>query len=157
MMMSNRMFRAHSASTVKLGSFARFSGYAVQTATATLNHVSPKTQACLDVELKHAAHNYAPMPVVISRADGVFFWDVDGKKYYDFLASYSAVNQGHGHPKIIAALEEQLSRVPLTSRAFHNDQLGPYAKTVTELMGYDKGFAHEYRCRDGRNSRKASS
>ena len=84
MMMSNRMIRAHSASTMKLGSFARFSGYAVQTATATLNHVSPKTQACLDVELKHAAHNYAPMPVVISH-DGIFFGMWMGKKYYDFL------------------------------------------------------------------------
>lgn len=137
-MINNRLLQAQSTLMAKSGSFAKFSGYARQTATATLNQVSPKTQTCLDVELKHAAHNYAPMPVVIARAEGVHFWDVDGKKYYDFLSAYSAVNQGHGHPKIIAAMKEQLARVPLTSRAFHNDQLGPYAETVTKLMGYDK-------------------
>jgi ornithine--oxo-acid transaminase len=86
----------------------------------------------------HGAHNYHPLPVVLNRGKGVNVWDVEGKKYFDFLSAYSAVNQGHCHPKIINALKEQSDLLTLTSRAFHNDVLGQYEKYVTELFGYDK-------------------
>ena len=84
------------------------------------------------------AHNYHPLPVVLSRGKGVFVWDVDGKKYYDFLSAYSAVNQGHCHPKIINELNKQSNILTLTSRAFHNDTLGEYEKYITNYFGYDK-------------------
>ncbi len=90
------------------------------------------------IEDKYGAHNYHPLPVVLSKGEGVYLWDVEGKRYYDFLSAYSAVNQGHCHPKIIAALKDQASQLTLTSRAFHNDVLGKYEKFVTELFGYDK-------------------
>ncbi|MBC8510612.1 MAG: ornithine--oxo-acid transaminase [Cryomorphaceae bacterium] len=90
------------------------------------------------LEDKYGAHNYHPLPVVLAKGDGVFVWDVEGKKYYDFLSSYSAVNQGHCHPKIVAALKEQADTLTLTSRAFHNDVLGQYEEFVTKLFGYDK-------------------
>ncbi|MBH76171.1 MAG: ornithine--oxo-acid transaminase [Flavobacteriales bacterium] len=96
------------------------------------------TQDYLDLELKYGAHNYHPLPVVLSRGEGVYVWDVEGKKYYDFLSAYSAVNQGHCHPKIIKALNSQASKLTLTSRAFHNDVLGPYEKFMTNFFGYDK-------------------
>jgi ornithine--oxo-acid transaminase len=90
------------------------------------------------IEDKHGAHNYHPLPVVLSRGQGVFVWDVEGKKYYDFLSAYSAMNQGHCHPRIVNALKDQAEQLTLTSRAFHNDQLGPYTKYVTEYFGFDK-------------------
>jgi ornithine--oxo-acid transaminase len=90
------------------------------------------------LEDKYGAHNYHPLPVVLAKGEGVFVWDVDGKKYYDFLSSYSAVNQGHCHPKIVAALKLQADTLTLTSRAFHNDVLGQYEEFVTKLFGYDK-------------------
>ena len=90
------------------------------------------------IEDKYGAHNYHPLPVVLSKGEGVYLWDVEGKRYYDFLSAYSAVNQGHCHPKIIAALKDQASQLTLTSRAFHNDVLGKYEKFVTELFAYDK-------------------
>ena len=90
------------------------------------------------LEDKHGAHNYHPLPVVLSRGEGVYVWDVEGKKYYDFLSAYSAVNQGHCHPKITAALKAQADNLTLTSRAFYNDQLGPYEKYVTTYFDYDK-------------------
>ena len=96
------------------------------------------SQFHLDLEKKYGAHDYHPLPVVLEKGKGVFMWDVNGKKYYDFLSAYSAVNQGHCHPKIIAALKDQASQLTLTSRAFHNDVLGKYEKFVTELFGYDK-------------------
>ena len=96
------------------------------------------SQKAIDLEYKYGAHNYHPLPVVLNRGEGVFVWDVEGKKYYDFLSAYSAVNQGHCHPKIVAALVEQASLLTLTSRAFHNDVLGAYEKYVTTLFGYDK-------------------
>ena len=99
---------------------------------------STKSQYLIDLEDKHGAHNYHPLPVVLERGEGVFVWDVDGKKYYDFLAAYSAVNQGHSHPKITKALVEQAQKISLTSRAFHNNVLGEYEKFITELFGYDK-------------------
>jgi len=87
----------------------------------------------MDLEHEYGAHNYHPIPVVINRAEGVWVWDPEGRKYMDCLSSYSAVNQGHRHPRIVAALEEQLDRVTLTSRAFHNDRLGPFLKKLTEV------------------------
>ena len=92
----------------------------------------------IDLEYKYGAHNYHPLPVVLEKGDGIFLWDVEGKKYYDFLSAYSAVNQGHCHPKIISALTEQSKKLTLTSRAFHNNILGQYEKFITEFFEYDK-------------------
>ncbi|MCF1713248.1 ornithine--oxo-acid transaminase [Flavihumibacter sp. RY-1] len=100
--------------------------------------LSEKTQYYLDLESKYGAHNYHPLPVVLSKGSGVFLWDVDGNRYYDFLSGYSAVNQGHCHPKIIQALIEQAQDLTLTSRAFHNNLLGEYEQYITRLFGYDK-------------------
>ena len=96
------------------------------------------SQELIALEEKYGAHNYHPLPVVLSKGEGVYVWDVDGKKYFDFLSAYSAVNQGHCHPKIVRALQEQSETLTLTSRAFHNDVLGQYEKYVTGLFGYDK-------------------
>ena len=96
------------------------------------------SQKAIDLENEFGAHNYHPLPVVLERGEGVFVWDVEDKKYYDFLSAYSAVNQGHCHPKIIEALNEQASILTLTSRAFHNNILGEYERFITELFGYDK-------------------
>lgn len=104
---------------------------------ATLE-LSANTQRYLDLEEKYGAHNYHPLPVVLNKGEGVFVWDVDGKRYYDFLSGYSAVNQGHCHPSIIAALTEQAQHLTLTSRAFHSNLLGIYEKYITEYFGYDK-------------------
>jgi ornithine--oxo-acid transaminase len=90
----------------------------------TLQGLSPKAETLIEKENKYGAHNYHPLPVVLDRGEGVFVWDVDGKKYYDFLSAYSAVNQGHCHPKIVGAMMKQAQTLTLTSRAFHNDQLG---------------------------------
>jgi len=90
------------------------------------------------LEDKYGAHNYHPLPVVLSKGEGVFVWDVEGKKYYDFLSAYSAVNQGHCHPKIVSAMIEQAQTLTLTSRAFYNDKLGAYEKFVTGYFGFDK-------------------
>ncbi len=100
--------------------------------------ISGSTQHYLDLEEKYGAHNYHPLPVVLDRGEGVFLYDVDGKRYYDFLSGYSAVNQGHCHPKIIAALTTQAQKLTLTSRAFHSDLLGKYEKFITGYFGYDK-------------------
>lgn len=96
------------------------------------------SKEAIALENKHGAHNYHPLPVVLSKGDGVFMWDVEGKKYYDFLSAYSAVNQGHCHPRIVGAMTEQAQKLTLTSRAFYNDVLGPYEKYVTEYFGFDK-------------------
>lgn len=100
--------------------------------------LSAKTQYYLDLEDQYGAHNYHPLPVVLERGEGVFLYDVEGKRYFDFLSGYSAVNQGHCHPKIVQALMEQASRLTLTSRAFHNNLLGEYEKYITDYFGYDK-------------------
>lgn len=92
----------------------------------------------MELEDQYGAHNYHPLPVVLSRGEGVFVWDVEGKRYYDFLSAYSAVNQGHCHPRIVNALKRQAERLTLTSRAFYNDKLGPYEKYITEYFGYDR-------------------
>jgi len=99
---------------------------------------SNKTQYFLDLEEKYGAHNYHPLPVVLKRGNGVYVWDVDEKKYFDFLSGYSAVNQGHCHPKIVEAMVLQAHELTLTSRAFYNDQLGEYEKFITDYFGYDK-------------------
>ena len=96
------------------------------------------SQYYIDLENQYGAHNYHPLPVVLDRGEGVFVWDVEGKKYYDFLSAYSAVNQGHSHPKIVDALVEQAKKLALTSRAFYNNQLGEYEKKITTLFGFDK-------------------
>lgn len=96
------------------------------------------SQQAIDLENKYGAHNYEPLPVVLARGEGVYVWDVEDKKYYDFLAAYSAVNQGHCHPKIVEAITEQSKTLALTSRAFYNDMLGKYEKFVCEYFGYEK-------------------
>lgn len=96
------------------------------------------SQYFIKLEEKHGAHNYHPLPVVLDRGEGVFVWDVEGKKYYDFLSAYSAVNQGHSHPKIVNALTQQAQKLALTSRAFYNSSLGEYEKLITELFGFNK-------------------
>lgn len=96
------------------------------------------SQYFIDLEDQHGAHNYHPLPVVLDKGEGVFVWDVEGKKYYDFLSAYSAVNQGHSHPKIVDALVKQAKKLALTSRAFYNSNLGEYEKKITTLFGFDK-------------------
>lgn len=96
------------------------------------------SQYYIDLENQYGAHNYHPLPVVLDKGEGVFVWDVEGKKYYDFLSAYSAVNQGHSHPKIVDALVNQAKKLALTSRAFYNSNLGEYEKKITTLFGFDK-------------------
>jgi ornithine--oxo-acid transaminase len=102
------------------------------------NQLSKRSAAYLETESLYGAHNYHPLPVVLEKGEGVFLYDVDGKRYFDFLSGYSAVNQGHCHPKIIASLVEQAQKLTLTSRAFHNNLLGEYSKYITQYFGYDK-------------------
>lgn len=97
-----------------------------------------KTQAAIERENQYGAHNYHPLPVVLERGEGVYLWDVEGKKYFDFLSAYSAVNQGHCHPRIIDALKKQAEKLTLTSRAFHSDLLGEFEEYITKLFGFDK-------------------
>ena len=101
-----------------------------------LNTLSPKD--AMDLEHNFGAHNYHPLPVVLNRGEGVYVWDVEGKKYYDFLSAYSSVNQGHCHPDIVGAMKRQSETLTLTSRAFYNDQLGPYEQYITQYFGFDK-------------------
>jgi ornithine--oxo-acid transaminase len=96
------------------------------------------TQDAIALEERYGAHNYHPLPVVLARGEGVYLWDAEGRRYFDFLSAYSAVNQGHCHPRIIGALKEQAETLTLTSRAFHNDVLGEYEKFITEYFGFDK-------------------
>ena len=105
----------------------------MSTATPTKN-----AQYYIDLEDKHGAHNYHPLPVVLEKGKGVYVWDVECKRYYDFLSAYSAVNQGHSHPKIVKALTDQAQNLSLTSRAFYNSKLGEYEKKITSLFGFDK-------------------
>lgn len=100
--------------------------------------LSSKSKALIEKENKYGAHNYHPLPVVLEKGEGVYVWDVDGKKYYDFLSAYSAVNQGHCHPKIVGAMMKQAQKLTLTSRAFYNNQLGNFEEFVTKFFGFDK-------------------
>jgi ornithine--oxo-acid transaminase len=104
----------------------------------SLSQSTSRAHAIMELEEKYGAHNYHPLPVVLDRGEGVYVWDVDGKRYYDFLSAYSAVNQGHCHPVITKALIEQASQLALTSRAFYNSSLGPYEKFICEFFGYDR-------------------
>ncbi|SDH65193.1 ornithine--oxo-acid transaminase [Flavobacterium omnivorum] len=106
--------------------------------THTEQNLSSKSESLIAKENQYGAHNYHPLPVVLERGEGVHVWDVDGKKYYDFLSAYSAVNQGHCHPKIVGAMVKQAQTLTLTSRAFHNDQLGPFEEYVTKYFNFDK-------------------
>ncbi|CAF2580581.1 unnamed protein product [Rotaria sp. Silwood2] len=105
---------------------------------STANVVSPKTQLVIDREACYGAANYHPLPVVIQRGSGVYVWDIDGNRYFDFLSAYSAVNQGHCHPKILDAMKKQAKTLTLTSRAFHNDVLGEFEEYICKLFDYDK-------------------
>eukprot|EP00941_MAST-03F_sp_MAST-3F-sp1_P001924 g1924.t1 len=107
-------------------------------ADASSRDVSLDASDLMDLEDKYGAHNYHPIPVVLERGKGVHVWDTDGKQYLDFLSAYSAVNQGHCHPKIIGALKTQAETLTLTSRAFHNDALGPYSQFITDFFGFDR-------------------
>ena len=100
--------------------------------------ISSNAKEYIDLEERYGAHNYHPLPVVLSRGERCYVWDVDGKRYFDFLSAYSAVNQGHCHPRIVNALKEQAERLCLTSRAFYNDSLGPYEKYIHDFFGYEK-------------------
>jgi ornithine--oxo-acid transaminase len=100
--------------------------------------LSSRTRAIIELEEEHGAHNYHPLPVALARGSGVHLWDVDGVRYFDFLSGYSAVNQGHCHPRIVSALSDQARTLTLTSRAFHSNLLGVYEEYVTRLFGYDK-------------------
>ena len=104
----------------------------------TTHTLSAITQQYIDLEEKYGAHNYHPLPVVLEKGQGVFVWDVEGRRYYDFLSGYSAVNQGHCHPRIIEALKQQAGVLTLTSRAFHSNLLGNYEEYITRYFGYDK-------------------
>lgn len=104
----------------------------------TTDHKESRSQHAINLEDRFGAHNYHPLPVVLERGEGVFLWDVEGKRYYDFLSAYSAVNQGHCHPRIIEALTKQAGKLTLTSRAFFNDVLGEYEEFVAKYFGYDK-------------------
>ena len=99
--------------------------------------LSSKSEVLIAKEDQYGAHNYHPLPVVLERGEGVYVWDVDGKKYFDFLSAYSAVNQGHCHPKIVGAMIEQAQKLTLTSRAFHNDKLGVFEEYITDYFGFD--------------------
>ena len=109
-----------------------------QVETKAMTAKKGSNQAYIEQEEAYSAHNYHPLPVVLERGEGVYVWDVEGKRYYDFLSAYSAVNQGHCHPRIVKALTEQAKRITLTSRAFHNKEFAEFAQFVTEYFGYDR-------------------
>src|SRR6218665_1020086 len=108
---------------------------------STEKALSSKSEVLIEKENKYGAHNYHPLPVVLERGRGVYVWDVDGKRYYDFLSAYSAVNQGHCHQLIVDVLKKQAEKLTLTSRAFYNNVLGEYEKYITEYFGYDRVIA----------------
>jgi ornithine--oxo-acid transaminase len=110
-----------------------------QRGTKTMSEtIVTSSEQAMELENKYSAHNYHPLPVVLAKGEGIHVWDVEGKKYFDFLSAYSAVNQGHCHPKITETMIEQAKKLTLTSRAFYNDVLGPYAKYISEYFGYDR-------------------
>ena len=111
----------------------------------SLNQVRPFSQQVvasnkhyIDLDQKHVCHNYGPLPVTIVKGERIYVWDVEGKKYYDFLAGYSSTNQGHCHPKIVKALIDQATKITQTSRAFHNIEMGTFSEYICNLMGFDK-------------------
>ena len=110
----------------------------LRTISACSRSYGSATEAIFERERSYGAHNYAPMPVALCKGEGVFVWDVEGKRYFDLLTGYSALNQGHRHPKIVRAMKDQLDKLTLTSRAFYNDALGEFEEYATKLFGYDK-------------------
>ena len=122
---------------------------------APLSHASnhhirdSKTQKAIALEERYGAHNYHPLPVVLDRGKGVFVWDVEGKRYYDFLSAYSAVNQGHCHPRLVKAMQEQAGELTLTSRAFYSSELGELREVRVQDLRLRKDDADEHRCRGG--------
>ena len=106
-----------------------------------------ETRDFIEKENRYGAHNYHPLPVVLERGEGIFVWDVEGNRYFDFLAAYSAVNQGHCHPRIVSALTTQAARLALTSRAFYNNVLGEWEELMAAQFGYDKNVTYEFRRR----------
>lgn len=114
-------------------------GFPTRTTNAAFSHpLSEASKTCISLEEHYGAYNYKPLPVVLTKGLGTKVWDIDGKEYFDFLSAYSAVNQGHCHPKIIQALTDQANKLTLTSRAFHNDALGVYSEFITKYFGYDR-------------------
>src|SRR5690606_35935331 len=109
-------------------------GYSYKTAGIKMN----TNNYYIELEKRYGAHNYHPLPVVLQQGKGIHVWDVEGKRYFDYLSAYSAINQGHNHPYIVEAMKVQLEKLCLVSRAFHSDQLGRYAQYITSLFGYDK-------------------
>lgn len=107
---------------------------------AEIGNLTSRSREIIEADLRYGAHNYAPLPVVLERGEGVFVWDVDGRRYFDMLSAYSALNQGHRHPKIVAAAMEQLGRLTLTSRAFHNDVMYRFLQKICELTGFEKAL-----------------
>jgi ornithine--oxo-acid transaminase len=105
------------------------------------SHIGAKSKRIFERELKYGAHNYHPLPIAIERAQGIHMWDVEGNRFFDFLSAYSAMNQGHCHPRLVATMREQAGKVTLTSRAFYNNVLGEFAQYITQLLGYDKVLA----------------
>jgi ornithine--oxo-acid transaminase len=105
------------------------------------NKIGAKSRQIFERELQYGAHNYHPLPVAIERAQGIYMWDVEGNKYFDFLSAYSAMNQGHCHPRLVATMQDQAGKLTLTSRAFYNNVLGEFAEYITNLLGYDKVLA----------------
>lgn len=139
--MNMNMLRKSFTSSLLLSrssSTARCSQHQLRVFSVQASKKTSIAQEYIEIEEARGAHNYHPLPVVISEAKGIFMWDVEGNKYFDFLSAYSAVNQGHCHPRIIAALKDQAEKLTLTSRAFHSDQMGKYAEHITTLLGYDK-------------------
>jgi 4-aminobutyrate aminotransferase-like enzyme len=132
------LFGRSSAQKVAQKATARSTGIRSFSAAFQEPPISDASQAYIDLEDKYGAHNYHPLPVVLSKGLGTRVWDVDGNEYFDFLSAYSAVNQGHCHPKIINALVEQAHKMTLTSRAFHNDCLGHYVEFMTSYFGFDR-------------------
>ena len=130
-----RSAQIRSASSTKLTSA---SAAATQTQDKVSSKIGAKSEAIFKREDKYGAHNYHPLPVAIAKANGIYMWDVEGNKYFDFLSAYSAVNQGHCHPRIVQTLIEQAQKMTLTSRAFYNDVLGEFEEYLTKLLGFDK-------------------
>ena len=125
------------SSNLKFKQYSPFPFHNSLTIQQTQN-ISEQTQYYLELEERYGAHNYHPIPVVLNRGEGVFVWDTDGKCYYDFLSGYSALNQGHCHPRIVQSFIEQSHKLTLTSRAFHSELLGEYTQFITRFFGYDK-------------------
>lgn len=135
---SRRHWRSKGLANVAASSKARNTKQSTPEISSIPGPPGEKSQTIFDREAKYGAHNYAPLPVALAKGEGVFVWDVEGKKYYDFMSGYSSLNQGHRHPKIIQALKEQADTLTLTSRAFYNDALGEFEEYATKLFGYDK-------------------